>query len=285
MERRRIIVNADDLGLSPSVNTAILAAFHAGNLSSATFMTHMPGAADAVQRLPQHPGLAVGLHFNLTEGIALTGTSSLTDAEGRFHDRSTLAMRSMRGAIDPRHVVAELEAQLVHMRGWGLRPTHVDSHQHVLMTPVIHDAAIPVLLRERLPLRLVRPPWGTIRQDLARPKRMAKQLLNLQLARRLRARFTGPMNDRLVSVHDLRSDGPYDAATYQDLIARDTSGGVLEVMVHPYILGDDVMALYADVIDRKLPFLRRCAAEHEVLQGPPIFTEQHLITFADLPGA
>ena len=63
---RRLIINADDLGLSPSVNTAIFDVFRAGNLTSATLMVDMPGAQDAVERLKDHPGLAVGLHFEGT---------------------------------------------------------------------------------------------------------------------------------------------------------------------------------------------------------------------------
>lgn len=279
MQRRTLIVNADDLGLSPSVNTAIFDVFRAGNLSSATLLVDMPGTADAVQRAKDHPGLGIGLHFCLTEGRALTGLSALTGADGTFLDRTTLVKRAFQGRVSAAEVRRELEAQLDRMAGLGLRPTHVDSHQHVHMVPRIFQAMLPVLREAGLPVRMVDPPGNAVRLALGRPRKALKQWVNQRFAAVDRARFSGRTNDVLVSIHDLDEAGPYDAATYAGLLAGTRADQRVEVMVHPYILGDDVLALYADQLERKRPFLQRCQAEHAALSQGPVFGEARLVDF------
>lgn len=279
---RRIIVNADDLGLSPSVNTAIFDVFRAGNLSSATLMVNMPGTEDAVEGKKEFPGLAVGLHFCITEGTALFGASSLTGPDGRFVDRGTIFKRSLLGRLRSADVRAELLAQLARMEELGVVPTHVDSHQHVHMIPGVLDAMLPVLRERNLPVRAVSPPAGTVNASLGHPTKALKQWLNHRFAKRLHRRAGVRSNDVLVSIHDLEDPGPYDAATYKELVGRAPASAVVEVMVHPYILGADVLSLYAEVMPHKRPFLNRCLAEHETLSGAPVFSMGQLITFADL---
>lgn len=275
----RIIVNADDLGLCPSVNTAIFDVFRAGNLSSATLMVNMPGTQDAVHRLGAHPGLAVGLHFCITEGRSVVGPSSLTNPDGTFLSRAALGRAALLGRVRPQHVRSELEAQLALIRSLGIRPIHVDGHQHVHMMPVVMDAIMPVLQHEGLAMRIVGPPPGAVRQAGGRLRKRMKQWLNRRLARRAHGRKQVPTNDELVSIHDLDHAGPYDATTYTALLAGTSPGAVVEVMVHPYILGDDLRAMYATSLERRRPFLQRCTAEHEALRHAPVFEGTHLITF------
>ncbi len=282
MKAKRIIVNADDLGLSASVNTAIFQVYKAGNLSSATLMANMPGTSDAIERMKDHAGLGVGLHFCISEGEALTGVSSITDGAGRFLPRGVLLKAALRGRLNAQDIRTEFEAQWRSLHRAGADLGHVDSHQHVLMFPPIFKALAPVLNELDVPVRMVSPPWGTVTKDLLRPKRAAKQLLNVFFAAQDRRRFTGLTNGNLVSIHDLASHGPYNAQTYHELIARDTSDEVLEVMVHPYIIGADVKAMYAHELENKRPFLERCVAEHVALSGKPIFAEYQMLTFRDL---
>jgi hypothetical protein len=279
---QRLIINADDLGLSPSVNDAIFEVFRAGNLTSATLMANMPGTRDAVQRLPQHAGLGVGLHFCITEGEAVAGPSSLTDAQGRFRPRTELTRAVLRGAVRPDDVARELEAQLLRMRALGVAPTHADSHQHVHMLPAVFQAMRPVLEAHGLAVRLVHPPMGAVRAAWRRPPKVLKQWLNRRFAVRNRRGLMLPTTDALVSIHDLDHAGPYNAGTYQRLLHWAPPDAAVELMVHPYILGADVLRLYAGEIAAKQPFLDRCKAEYEALRGAPMFGAARLITFGDL---
>ncbi len=147
------------------------------------------------------------------------------------------------------------------------------------MAPVVQDALMPVLRREGLAMRIVGPPPDAAPRDGGRWRKRMKQWLNRRLARRAHGRKQVPTNDELVSVHDLDHAGPYDAATYQGLLAGTSPGAVVEVMVHPYILGDDLHAMYGPSMARRTPFLQRCAAEHEALRHAPVFGEAALITY------
>lgn len=268
---RAIIVNADDLGLCASVNTAIFEVFRAGNLSSATLMVNMPGTYDAVQRLRDHLGLAVGLHFCITEGAALSGPSSLTDETGSFLGRFTLAARALRRQVKPADVRREFEAQLNKAEELGVRLTHTDSHQHTMMLPVVMDAIAPVAIQRGLAVRLVDPPVRTILRAWRRPEKFLKQLLNKRLSLRHREKHRLLANDALVSIHDLESAGPYSSGTYRSLLEDARDKPLTEVMVHPYILGDDLRALYVGNWADQLGFIQRCMAEAVGLNGAPVF--------------
>lgn len=98
----RVIVNADDLGMSLAVNDAIFRAFDDGLLCSATLLVHGPGFADAVQRLRERPALRVGVHLDTTE---------FGPSEGGL--------------------VTRWRAQVDRARDVGIAPSHLDSHHHV----------------------------------------------------------------------------------------------------------------------------------------------------------
>jgi hypothetical protein len=102
---RQLVVNADDLGLSPGVNDGIIEAHTSGIVTSASLMVNRPGAEHAADLLDAHQALSVGLHFE--------------------EDRA--------GALDDPARVAELfRAQLERFRELtGATPTHIDSHHHV----------------------------------------------------------------------------------------------------------------------------------------------------------
>src|SRR6266850_1817584 len=58
---RRLIVNADDFGASPSINQAVIRAHHEGILTSASLMVNEPGFDEAVALAHETPTLGVGL--------------------------------------------------------------------------------------------------------------------------------------------------------------------------------------------------------------------------------
>ena len=64
---RVLIVNADDLGLSPGVNAGIIEAHLRGIVTSASLMVRQPAAREAARLARAHPGLSVGLHLDLCE--------------------------------------------------------------------------------------------------------------------------------------------------------------------------------------------------------------------------
>jgi chitin disaccharide deacetylase len=165
---RRLIVNADDFGLTPGVNRAIIEAHTHGIVTSATLMANMPAFTEAVALAKAHPKLGIGLHFNLTQGKPLAPAQlvrSLLNQRGEFPGTSTeLARRWVAGQLRRAEVALELRAQLERLLQTGLTITHVDSHKHAHALPPIWTALTETLGAYgihalRLPLEPVR--WAT----------------------------------------------------------------------------------------------------------------------------
>ena len=138
MTPKRVILSADDFGLSEGVNEAVEQAFRSGMLSTASLMVAGPAAADAVRRARQLPGLRVGLHLVVIEGAAIGPASSLTDAQGQFPSGQ------LRLGIDyffrtnvRRELAAEIRAQFAAFAATGLRLDHANAHKHMHMHPTV----------------------------------------------------------------------------------------------------------------------------------------------------
>jgi len=131
--RLRIIVNADDFGMSSSVNKAIFFAFDHGLIFSTSIMANMSGfdeACDMVQRLQVEDG-RIGVHLNITEGRALTDRiakcTRFCDKSGAFTGSHLVFSLS---TDESRAVEEEFQAQVQACIDRGILPTHLDSHHH-----------------------------------------------------------------------------------------------------------------------------------------------------------
>lgn len=215
----QVIVNADDFGLNEHTNAVILHAFQRGLISSATAMASMP-AFKAACVLAQQPALRgrIGLHFNLTYGRplseAIATLPQFCNADGEF-DLGLSRKRLWLGRKARQAVEAELAAQWQRCLDNGLRPSHLDSHQHVHNLWPIGEILARFAAREGVPIRLAR----NVGHNIGPAKRLFKTLLNQRL--RQLARLTA---DHVCTPVDLR-DG---------LAPRH---GVLEVVAHPSALG------------------------------------------------
>src|SRR5579862_6250198 len=86
---RRLIVSADDFGLSPGVNAGIMRAHRDGILTDASLMVNGAACDEAVELARAAPRLSVGLHLVLLQGRAALPPSAipgLVDAAGMFRD-------------------------------------------------------------------------------------------------------------------------------------------------------------------------------------------------------
>jgi predicted glycoside hydrolase/deacetylase ChbG (UPF0249 family) len=137
---RRLIVNADDWGLTRGVSEGILAAHRHGIVSSTTVLATGDLDRELVARL-RDSGLGVGLHVNLTLGAPLTRGRSLVDGDGRFvRDARRAAAR-----VTVADVRAEIEAQAERFQSaLKRRPTHLDTHHHVGLHPPVRDVVLDV---------------------------------------------------------------------------------------------------------------------------------------------
>lgn len=139
--RRRVILTADDFGLSEAVNEGIERAHRDGVLTHASLMVAGPAAEDAVHRARRMPGLRVGLHLVVVEGPAVLPPSAipgLVDARGWFpSDQVRLGLRYFFLPPVRRQLAAEIRAQFAAFAETGLALDHADAHKHMHLHPTV----------------------------------------------------------------------------------------------------------------------------------------------------
>lgn len=146
---RRLIVNADDFGLTPGVSAGILRAHRHGIVTSTTVLVNREIDRDVLARA-RDSGLGMGLHVNLTLDRPLTGARSLVDAAGRFVRDARRA--AARAAI--KDVEAEVNAQVERFLDLlTRRPTHLDTHHHVGLYDPVAEVVLEAARRLGVPVR------------------------------------------------------------------------------------------------------------------------------------
>lgn len=160
---RRLIVNADDFGLTAGVNRAIIEGNRSGIVTSATIMANVKASEAAIDLAKAQPSLMTGCHVVLIDGVPLTANlPTLTNSSSRF--RSSLkqfAFAATRGQIAADEIQQEVEAQISKLQSRGVTITHIDSHKHTHMFPRV----LRPLLRaaKSCGIRAVRNPFEPIR--------------------------------------------------------------------------------------------------------------------------
>jgi len=155
---RKLIINADDFGLSIGVNEGIAKAHTDGILTSASIMTNMLAAENAVDIAKALPGLGIGLHLNLTSGKPVCDKSivkPLIDKDSRFcYSVSKLCFLAIVSPAVRTAIRAEAQAQIDWLIKRSIHPTHIDSHGHIHTCPLIFS--IVSQLARRFRIRAVR---------------------------------------------------------------------------------------------------------------------------------
>lgn len=134
----RLIVNADDLGMSRGITDGIILAHRYGFVTSASLMANMPAAEYAVGRLANASRLGVGIHLNICQGRPLLparDVPSLVAANGCFHAPAEMIRRLWTWQVSPHEIEAEFRAQIRWVKDRGISPTHADSHHHLHIYP------------------------------------------------------------------------------------------------------------------------------------------------------
>ncbi len=131
----RLIVNADDFGLTSGVNRAIAELHHAGLLTSASLMAWAAATVEAIDLARSMPALGIGCHVVLVDGAPVLPADqipTLVDREtGRFPSLlSAFLFKLFTGRVRTEEIEAEAAAQIGLLKRQGLRLTHLDTHMH-----------------------------------------------------------------------------------------------------------------------------------------------------------
>ena len=142
---KKLIVNADDFGISRDATDAIIDCHRDGIVTSTTLMSNMPSAEYAALKARAFPKLSVGLHLNLIEGKPVAApdkVDSLVDSEGNFWDGSKLLKKLQYNRKVEEQIYRELEAQLLRALDLGVKISHFDSHRWAQKNPMVRRAII-----------------------------------------------------------------------------------------------------------------------------------------------
>lgn len=245
----RLIVNADDFGLTSGVNRAVAELHAAGVLTSTTLMAHEQATNEAIEIGLATPTLGVGCHVVLIDGTPILPPSqipSLVDARtGRFpYSLGTFLARMFSGRMRAPEIEAEAAAQIGLLRSRGLHLTHVDSHKHTHMFPAVLR---PLLRAARAAgISAVRNPFEPVWAMRATPRgllvrRVEETVLRCfqPMLRRIIADEGFATTDGTVAVV---GTGALDARMVRSLL-RKLPSGTWELVTHPGYHDADLMRI------------------------------------------
>jgi chitin disaccharide deacetylase len=230
---KRLIVTADDFGLTLSVNEAVEEGHRRGILTAASLMVTGDAAADAVARAKHLPQLGVGLHLVLVDGAPVLPPEqipALVGSDGRFSPN--VLAQGVRIFCLPearRQLAAEIRAQLEAFRATGLALDHVNAHHHFHLHPTIQQTLLR--LAPEFGIRAMRLPLEPV---AASGRRMAwlTGAMEARHARRLRQRLDRAgmaHNDWIFGLGDTGAMTPERLRHYLETLPD----GVSEIYFHP----------------------------------------------------
>lgn len=284
---KRLIINADDLGLTPAINRGILEAHRQGIVTSTTLMANGAAFEDAVSLACSAPGLAIGCHVDLIQLAPTLPPQKVPTLceDGHFrHGLSKLALRSFLGAIDPQQSASEIAAQVRKLHSAGIRVSHLDTHKHAHVFPAV---LAPLLRAAReCGVRAIRNPFEPraivpLGQVLSRPD-IAKRWAAVRLLATMGVRFRHHVNSAGMVTTDgtlgIVFTGHLDQPALCKLLRRVPEGS-WELVVHPGFNDPPLAGLSRLTIQREAELRLLTSSEiRQAIESAGI----ELITYADL---
>jgi predicted glycoside hydrolase/deacetylase ChbG (UPF0249 family) len=274
-------VNADDFGIAPGVNRAILELHAAEVLTSATLMAQAPATEEAVNMALAMPTLGVGCHVVLVDGMPVAEPariSSLVDRKaGLLHSTvGTFLKRLFTARIRSSEVEAETTAQIALLQSYGLRPTHIDTHKHMHMFPAVLR---PVLRAAKAAgIRAVRNPFEPLWSVNATSNAPELRRAQVIFLRRYESKFRQIIAEEGFTTTDgavgVLATGTVDIATVNALISA-MPEGTYELVSHPGYRDEQLARVHTRLLESR-------EIERNALMAIKDYGGLDLISFADL---
>jgi predicted glycoside hydrolase/deacetylase ChbG (UPF0249 family) len=238
---RLLVVNADDMGLTPGICRAVGRAHAEGVVTSTSVLAVGTAFEQAATTVRGAGDLALGAHLAIVGEdrplLSAREVPTLVDRNGRFPlSYRTVVARGMAGRIDADDVAREFRAQLERVRGIGLPVTHLDTHQHTHLWPAV--ARVVVDLAREGGIRCVRLPVSRRGGPLGLGVRL--------LSERLRRRLDEAGLVRTDDYAGLDEAGHLDGDRFDRALRLLTADGATtaEVNTHPGEAGESELARF-----------------------------------------
>jgi hopanoid biosynthesis associated protein HpnK len=231
----KLVVNADDFGLSEKINDAILYAHKNGILTSTSIMANGKAFQHAVAKYMSSPTIDIGIHLTLVGEEPVLDPLTIPDlvtSKGMFYQHAkNFILKYLLGRIDERQIYKELEAQVVKVLDSGIAVSHIDSHQHLHMLPKILRAVISI--SKKYGIRFIRFPNEKINSSMLHelshmPRLM--QMLVLSSFCRIGRRLNFARTDRFFG---FLYSGRLNRFNLISILYQLPITGVSEIMCHP----------------------------------------------------
>ena len=236
----QVILNADDLGFSSSVNRAILLATSNGTLTAASLMVNMPFAEEAVKAIHEScADLSLGLHFCLTSGRSVAGAGQvplLVNSNSCFRHGflgiwRLLCSQWKKEVLEQIRIefLTQLERMDLFASRYSLQFDHLDSHQHIHVFPDVFDMMEGEAQKRNLVLRIPRERLGPSKRVLYRfftwfPSGLLKKgILDYHLRKRVQA----------VGYYGILDTGKMDQRALHSIFETLVPGKTYEINIHP----------------------------------------------------
>jgi predicted glycoside hydrolase/deacetylase ChbG (UPF0249 family) len=269
----RLIINADDFGLTPGVNRAIKELHQAKVLTSATLMATGPAFEDAVAVARANPTLGVGCHILLTDGVPVSPPETiptLLGPDGKTFRPSLVdfLQAMLRGKINEQEIEREALAQIQKLQQAGINITHIDTHKHTHLFPPVCRALLKTA--EQNSIHAIRHPfeqsWSLA---LGHGKRIRR--LQVKLLGNLKTKFEQQPQIRSRSI--LSTDGTIGISATGNLYGE-TLREILQAMPHE---GTFELVCHPGYNDHDLDRITTRLRTHREIERNALLTEVHAI--------
>ena len=235
---RRLIVNADDFGLTSGVNRGIIEAHTHGIVTSSTLMACGPKFQEAVDMASQNPQLSVGCHVLLADAspvLELARVSTLAIGNSgtpKFRESLvSFACLAIARRLNESEIEAEITAQIRKLQAAGIQVSHLDSHKHTHMFPAVFRPMLSAA--KKCGVRAVRNPFEPL---LFAGTRNWKRRFQLGILRSFRSSFRDALNaSGLITPNGcvgIVATGGLTLQTFRQLI-ENLPEGTWEFVTHP----------------------------------------------------
>lgn len=246
----KIIINADDFGITPGVNKAIRELADAGIVTSTTAMMNMP-FHEEISSLKGKIG--IGVHFNLTVGKPVLDSRkvlTLIDDEGIFYSIERLLKKMKKKLLSGDDVEAEFDAQVARLTTLGIKSDHIDSHESLIKYPFF--MRIMKSVAKRYGILGVRS-YSPRKFDYSRLLSLRKTMISLYLAlQKRRWEYDGfSTTYKYDSLLKFGLDHVSAIATLRDIFSG-LPNGVMEFGVHPGYCDNHTIHLGEYVLEREV---------------------------------
>ena len=290
---RRLIVNADDFGLTSGVNRAIVEAHARGIVTSATLMANASAFSEAVALSKSAPELSVGCHVVLVDGSPVSDPkqiSSLLRPDGKFHDSlSTFARLALQGKLRANEIEAEVVSQIRRLQAAGISVSHVDTHKHTHMFRPVLRAVLSAAKGCGVPA--IRNPFETVRwrQLVAYPNTW-KRWFEVRTLRGFSAKFHELVREAGLHTPDgavgVVATGSLDQR-FLDFLLANLPEGAWELVCHPGYNDDElgnVRTRLRESREHELGALTSDATrDHLAKHGVELISYRQCVSDASLP--